>query len=446
MNYQRFENEAGLSLEETNPAPSNGNIANGNAPTHHEVELDFSTQIADEITEPELDPEPEKEVSSTTSTYDQIEVEIMGGKSEQSTDDVLINAKDFFLEYNVNYELSWEEASLRVSDGADGGLDEDPSKPPVPGWNVEYVRWKTRRIIESLWFRIFTALLILLDVSIVIAEVANGKFEHNMVFLILDLVITVYFVIEIGLRIWVLTSPVFFTEWFNVVDFAVVLITLITSVAVIAAAAGVEWAEKLGVIVALRFVRFVRVCRVVSEREQVKISVRQLVSQNKRRYQQDGYDLDLTYVTKRVIATSFPSTGMWAMYRNPIEHVAKFLNDKHKGHYRMYNLCSEKTYDVSLFGGDSAVRRFEIDDHNVPSLAEMIRFSQEVKEWMAEDPENIIVVHCKGGKGRTGTMICVWLVESGVFSSAKTSLDYFGSRRTDKNVSKKFQGVETPSQ
>ena len=46
-----------------------------------------------------------------------------------------------------------------------------------------------------------------------------------------------------------------------------------------------------------------------------------------------------------------------------------------------------------------------------------------------------------GGKGRTGTMICVWLVEAGVFSTATQSLDYFGNRRTDTNVSKKFQGV-----
>ena len=38
-------------------------------------------------------------------------------------------------------------------------------------------------------------------------------------------------------------------------------------------------------------------------------------------------------------------------------------------------------------------------------------------------------------------MICVWLVEAGVFTSATESLDYFGNRRTDTNVSKKFQGV-----
>ena len=49
---------------------------------------------------------------------------------------------------------------------------------------------------------------------------------------------------------------------------------------------------------------------------------------------------------------------------------------------------------------------------------EMLRFAKIAKEWMLADDNNIIAIHCKGGKGRTGTMICIWLIESGTFEQA----------------------------
>ena len=76
----------------------------------------------------------------------------------------------------------------------------------------------------------------------------------------------------------------------------------------------------------------------------------------------------------------------------------------------------------------------------------MVDFVDSVRSWLEADDRNIIAVHCKGGKGRTGTMICVWLVEAGLFNKAVDSLDYFGARRTDTRVGRMFQGVETPSQ
>jgi len=110
----------------------------------------------------------------------------------------------------------------------------------------------------------------------------------------------------------------------------------------------------------------------------------------------------------------------------------------------VYNLCSERSYDASYFNG--SVQRVTIDDHNVPTLQQMLDFTSSVISWLSADPENVVAVHCKGGKGRTGTMICIYMVETGLFSTADESLDYFGSRRTDLNVGHKFQGVETPSQ
>ena len=356
--------------------------------------------------------------------------------SGNPTSDVLTRATDFFAENNDNYRVSWDDASHMI-----GEAGVDPSNPPTPGLNKAYIVWKLRRKIESIYFRLFTLLLVLVDIIIVIADLAISGQQTGL--LVADLIISIYFVLEVAVRIYVLQPRFFFTNWLNTLDLVVILATFILSVCSLAFS-GDNFPEGLALFTVLRFLRLFRLYKIYTEKKNLETAARQLISQNKRRYQQDGFDLDLTYVTNRVLATSFPSSGIWAIYRNPIAHVAHFLDTKHPDRYKVFNLCSEKTYDTSFF--HDRVERVLIDDHNVPSLEQMQEFITTVKEWLGSHADNVIVVHCKGGKGRTGTMICTWLIESGVFTSAANSLDYFGNRRTDTNVSKKFQGVETPSQ
>ena len=74
---------------------------------------------------------------------------------------------------------------------------------------------------------------------------------------------------------------------------------------------------------------------------------------------------------------SFPSKGLTAWYRNNIKDVAKFLDEKHgKDRYRVYNLCSEMSYDEKNF--HNQVKRVFIPDHNVPTVKQMIDFVSEV--------------------------------------------------------------------
>jgi PTEN phosphatase family protein len=44
---------------------------------------------------------------------------------------------------------------------------------------------------------------------------------------------------------------------------------------------------------------------------------------------------------------------------------------------------------------------------------------------MNANPENVIAIHCKGGKGRTGTMICIWLLESRECANAEVNIYFF---------------------
>ena len=53
------------------------------------------------------------------------------------------------------------------------------------------------------------------------------------------------------------------------------------------------------------------------------------------------------------------------------------------------------------------------------SHRDTLQFVKVAREWMEADEMNVIAIHCKGGKGRTGTMICVWLIESGMFEDAE---------------------------
>jgi len=46
--------------------------------------------------------------------------------------------------------------------------------------------------------------------------------------------------------------------------------------------------------------------------------IRELVQKNTNRFKENGYNLDLTYITPRVLAMSFPGSGFQKLRRNPI--------------------------------------------------------------------------------------------------------------------------------
>ncbi|KDP27203.1 hypothetical protein JCGZ_19902 [Jatropha curcas] len=150
-----------------------------------------------------------------------------------------------------------------------------------------------------------------------------------------------------------------------------------------------------------------------------------------------GYDLDMSYITDRVLAMSFPAERMRAMYRNPLWQVKNVLDMRHGGHYKVYNLCIEQSYDPEHFHG--RVESYPFDDNHVPPLEMVKQFCESVNSWLSQDPKNIAVVHCMAGKGRTGLMVSSYLVYSGMV--VEEALQLYANKRTTNN-----QGVSIPSQ
>ncbi|XP_062546286.1 putative uncharacterized protein DDB_G0282133 isoform X2 [Armigeres subalbatus] len=166
--------------------------------------------------------------------------------------------------------------------------------------------------------------------------------------------------------------------------------------------------------------------------------LRNLVSKRRIRYTKDGFDLDLTYINDRIIAMGYPAEHMESIYRNKIEDVQKMLDKNHPDCYKVYNLCSERSYNQNRFPYYSV---YPFKDHNPPDIELITSFCRDVDEHLRADSRNVVAVHCKAGKGRTGTMICCYLLYSRQFKTAAEALHYYAQRRTSDS-----KGVTIPSQ
>ena len=134
----------------------------------------------------------------------------------------------------------------------------------------------------------------------------------------------------------------------------------------------------------------------------------------------------------------FPASGLESAWRNHIDDVAKFLKTQHPDKFMIWNL-SEKEYDYSKF--DNQLQDFGFPDHHSPPMDMLFKIVLSMDNWLRASKENVAVVHCMGGKGRTGTVIACYLLYCGLFDSPERALTYFAERRS--RISK---GVIQPSQ
>ena len=124
---------------------------------------------------------------------------------------------------------------------------------------------------------------------------------------------------------------------------------------------------------------------------------------------------------------AYPASGMESLYRNKMKDVCEFLDSRHPNKYYVINTSSRK-YDYSKFHN----RVIDIDWPN-HHPCRFYYFSKIVLETakllMDSDPETVVVVHCLGGKGRTGSLIGCLLSLAGVVPSILDANHFYKQKR-----------------
>jgi phosphatidylinositol-3,4,5-trisphosphate 3-phosphatase/dual-specificity protein phosphatase PTEN len=120
--------------------------------------------------------------------------------------------------------------------------------------------------------------------------------------------------------------------------------------------------------------------------------------------------LDLAYITPSLIVCSMPTSNIikgW--YRIWLKDLLDFLYEKHNSDWRIWNFQAEQTGydDHEVFG---KVEHFPFPDHNPPPFEMLPQIVCSIESHLMQSKNNVAILHCKAGKGRSGTVACAYLI------------------------------------
>ena len=146
-----------------------------------------------------------------------------------------------------------------------------------------------------------------------------------------------------------------------------------------------------------------------------------------------------------VIATSGPSsTYPQRAYRNPTDALVRFLDYKHDTDWAIWEFRAEGTGypDSEVYG---RIWHYPWPDHHPPPFALVPNILASMRDWLKgpdTKPGRVVVVHCKAGKGRSGTAACSYLISEEGWT-VEDALFRFTTRRMRSGFG---AGVSIPSQ
>ncbi|XP_074485774.1 tensin-2-like isoform X1 [Sebastes fasciatus] len=138
------------------------------------------------------------------------------------------------------------------------------------------------------------------------------------------------------------------------------------------------------------------------------------------------YDFDLTYITERIISVFFLPDLEEQRYRRNLQEVASMLKSKHQDKFLLLNL-SEKRHDITRL--NPKVQDYGWPDVHAPPLDRICAVCKAMETWLTSDPHNVVVLHCRGNKGKTGVIVAAYMHYSKISAGADQALTTLAMRK-----------------
>ncbi|XP_068174786.1 si:ch211-191a24.3 isoform X2 [Antennarius striatus] len=154
----------------------------------------------------------------------------------------------------------------------------------------------------------------------------------------------------------------------------------------------------------------------------------------------DVQQMDLTYVTERIIIVFCPPRCPEETYRQSLQEILLMLQSKHAHNCMLINVSQRSD---ALSGMNLEVLDTGWLDLLAPNLNQIFSVCTAMENWLEVHPKHVLVLHCRGGKGRLGVLVASYIHFSNMSASADLSLDRFAMR---KFYTDKLSPLMTPSQ
>ena len=145
-------------------------------------------------------------------------------------------------------------------------------------------------------------------------------------------------------------------------------------------------------------------------------------------------DLDMTFLTPRLLVMSFPAEGIEvasSFNKNHVDDVRAFLEYPVKRPYGVVNV-SGRSYGKEKFG--SGVKIFDAglswkDVKRPVTLSSLISLVSTTFSWLKEDDQRLLVIHCLDGKSNSAFFSSALLLWSGIFEDWSSAYNLFSLKR-----------------